>query len=55
MNASCPECDATITLAADAVEGEIVVCPDCQVELEVVSLAPPELALAPVVAEDWAE
>jgi alpha-aminoadipate carrier protein LysW len=55
VNASCPECDATITLAADAVEGEIVTCPDCSVELEVVSIAPPELALAPEVGEDWGE
>ena len=55
MNPNCPECNATITFAADAVEGEIVVCPDCQVELEVVGLAPPELSLAPEVAEDWGE
>ena len=55
VNASCPESDATITFAADAVEGEIVACPDCRVELEVVSLSPPELALAPEVAEDWGE
>jgi alpha-aminoadipate carrier protein LysW len=55
VNANCPECDATITFAADAVEGEIVQCPDCGAELEVVSVAPPELALAPEVAEDWGE
>ena len=55
VNASCPECDATITFAADAVEGEIVACPDCGVELEVVSLAPLKLALAAEVGEDWGE
>jgi alpha-aminoadipate carrier protein LysW len=55
MNASCPECEAAITLAADVVEGEIITCPDCAVELEVVSVNPPELALAPEVGEDWGE
>ena len=55
MTASCPECDATITLAADVVEGEIIVCPDCAAELEVTSVDPVELALAPEVGEDWGE
>jgi alpha-aminoadipate carrier protein LysW len=55
MNATCPECEAEITLSADAVEGEIIVCPDCAAELEVVSVDPPELALAPEVGEDWGE
>ena len=55
MNATCPECESTITLSANAVEGEIVVCPDCAVELEVVALDPPMLGLAPEVGEDWGE
>jgi alpha-aminoadipate/glutamate carrier protein LysW len=55
MNATCPECDAPITLAADVVEGEIIVCPDCAAELEVISVDPAELALAPEVGEDWGE
>ncbi len=55
MNANCPECDVTITLAADAVEGEIITCPDCAAELEIISISPPELALAPEVGEDWGE
>lgn len=55
MNAACPECEATINLASDVVEGEIVICPDCAAELEVVSVNPPELALAPEVGEDWGE
>jgi alpha-aminoadipate carrier protein LysW len=36
-------------------EGEIVPCPDCGAELEVVSVAPVTLALAPEVQEDWGE
>jgi alpha-aminoadipate carrier protein LysW len=55
MTANCPECDATITLGADIVEGEIVVCPDCAAELEVTGLNPLELSLAPEVGEDWGE
>ena len=55
MTATCPECEAEISLPADTVEGEIITCPDCAAELEVVSMTPPELALAPEVGEDWGE
>jgi alpha-aminoadipate/glutamate carrier protein LysW len=55
MTATCPECEASISLAADAVEGEIIVCPDCAAELEIISLDPPTLELAPEVGEDWGE
>ena len=37
---TCPECEATLTIPADAMEGEIVPCPDCGAELEVISVAP---------------
>ena len=52
--ANCPECDAEIGLEG-VVLNEIVVCPDCGVELEVVKLDPPMLELAPMEAEDWGE
>ncbi len=52
---NCPECDATLSLNADLVEGEIVPCPDCGSELEVVSVEPLELVLAPEIEEDWGE
>jgi alpha-aminoadipate carrier protein LysW len=55
LNANCPECDAAITVPNDAVENEIIVCPECAAELEIVSLDPVELALAPEVGEDWGE
>ena len=55
MTANCPECDAAIVLAADTVEGEILVCPDCAAELEVTSMDPIVLTLAPKVGEDWGE
>jgi len=50
----CPECAAKVSLA-DAVQGEILPCPECGADLEVISLAPPELALAPQEEEDWGE
>lgn len=55
QTANCPECDAEITLGADVIEGEIVVCPDCGVDLEVTSLNPVALELAPMEEEDWGE
>ncbi len=55
MNATCPECEAEIAFPAGTVEGEIITCPDCAAELEVVSVEPAELALAPEVGEDWGE
>ncbi len=51
----CPECEAEISLADDTLEGEIVQCPDCGVELEVRSVDPPVLDLAPEEEEDWGE
>jgi alpha-aminoadipate carrier protein LysW len=55
MSTLCPECEATLTLT-DVVQGEIVVCPDCGVDLEVTTVTPVlELTLAPQEAEDWGE
>lgn len=55
MQCECIECAAVITLKPGTVRGEIVVCPDCGVELEVVDTDPPKLALAPEEEEDWGE
>ncbi|HIQ05615.1 MAG TPA: lysine biosynthesis protein LysW [Anaerolineae bacterium] len=52
--ATCPECEGTIELVS-VVQNEIVQCPDCGVELEVVSLDPLLLDLAPEEEEDWGE
>jgi alpha-aminoadipate carrier protein LysW len=55
MSATCPECEANLTLT-NVMEGEIVVCPDCGVDLEVLAVQPTvSLALAPQEAEDWGE
>jgi len=53
--ATCPECDADISLPPDTLEGEIIQCPDCGTELEVRSVDPPVLELAPEEEEDWGE
>jgi alpha-aminoadipate carrier protein LysW len=52
--AECVDCGFDIALVRP-VQGEIVSCPDCGVELEVTRLAPIQLALAPEEAEDWGE
>ena len=45
--AHCPECEALIDLDVDEVEeGEILSCPECGLDLEVVSTNPMELRLA---------
>ena len=55
MNTLCLECEATLPLDADLLAGEIVACPDCGVELEVISVDPLSLDLAPGIEEDWGE
>jgi alpha-aminoadipate carrier protein LysW len=54
VTAQCSECDAEIVLD-NVVQGEIIVCSDCGVDLEVISLDPPTLELAPMEEEDWGE
>ena len=51
----CLECEAEITIEDGAEENEIVVCPDCGVDLEVVSLNPLAVEIAPMEEEDWGE
>lgn len=55
LQAECPECAADVSLPDDVMEGEIVQCAECGVELEVVNLDPPALDLAPEEEEDWGE
>ncbi len=47
----CPECDAEIPEEFEDV-GEIITCPECGVDLEVISLDPVEFDLAPVEDEE---
>lgn len=52
---TCPTCDAVVSVPADVVANELISCPDCGSDLEVVSLNPLTLDLAPDVEEDWGE
>jgi alpha-aminoadipate carrier protein LysW len=50
----CTECGADLEVGG-VVVGEILQCGDCGVELEVLSVEPIELGLAPTEEEDWGE
>jgi alpha-aminoadipate carrier protein LysW len=52
---TCPECEAEITLDAGTESGEIIVCSDCGVDLEIIALDPAAVQLAPMEQEDWGE
>jgi len=52
----CIDCEATIEVPDDAVDGEIVTCSDCGLDLEV-HVSPQGRTLKPllVAKEDWGE
>ncbi|MCI0519147.1 MAG: lysine biosynthesis protein LysW [Chloroflexi bacterium] len=52
---ACPECAAEFEFDADTEQNEIIVCPECGVDLEVISLDPPAVEPAPMEQEDWGE
>jgi alpha-aminoadipate carrier protein LysW len=51
----CPECNADVAVPGGTEVNEILPCADCGAELEVTSLEPLKLELAPEVEEDWGE
>ncbi len=51
----CPECEGEVEIPADAMENELLSCEECGTELEIMSLDPISLELAPEVEEDWGE
>jgi alpha-aminoadipate/glutamate carrier protein LysW len=51
----CPDCMESVPDAPGLRMSSIVVCPACQVELEVIGLDPPGYALAPEIEEDFGE
>lgn len=56
--AVCPECEADIEIDEyDVDKGEIISCPECGVELEVVGLSPLQLDAATPGEDDdeWSE
>lgn len=52
---TCPECAAEIMLEDKIEVGEIIVCSDCGIDLEVTVLNPAAAQLAPMEQEDWGE
>lgn len=52
---ACPECAANVNVAEEPELNEILECGECAGELEVVSVEPLTIALAPEVEEDWGE
>ena len=57
MKARCPECDAEVKIPDDVIIGEIVSCPDCGQELEIVEITNGSVKVkaAEVGGEDWGE
>jgi len=54
--AKCPECGALLDIDEDEVEeGELLTCPECEVELEVVSKTPLEFDIIEPEEEGEAE
>lgn len=54
---NCTECDAKLTVPADAMQGEIITCPDCGSAFELVRTAQGTWDIRPaqVEGEDWGE
>lgn len=55
--AKCPDCEASIAVADDAMLGEILSCPDCGLDLEIrtVESQKVELQKLAIEKEDWGE
>jgi alpha-aminoadipate/glutamate carrier protein LysW len=52
---ACPECAADVNVGTESELNEILECGECAGELEVISVKPLTIALAPEVEEDWGE
>ncbi len=55
---NCAECDGTLAVPSDAIQGEIVSCRDCGASYELVRAMNPELFTirpAELEEEDWGE
>lgn len=53
----CPDCDGEVTLPDDFVDGELLSCPSCGLEIEVKQFADGKIDAQPLVieGEDWGE
>jgi alpha-aminoadipate/glutamate carrier protein LysW len=52
---SCPECGSAVAVGERSRVAQILTCEGCGAELEVLSVDPIALALAPEPEEDWGE
>jgi len=52
----CPDCESAVSVPNDAVDGEIVTCPDCGLDLQVHTTGQTH-SIKPLVLEkeDWGE
>jgi alpha-aminoadipate carrier protein LysW len=50
--AICPECEAVVEDLDYAEKGEVITCPECGVDLEIVDTDPVELELVSELADD---
>lgn len=57
MAAKCPDCNSSIEISDDVIQGEILSCPCCGLELEVVKVNGDSIELQELVieGEDWGE
>lgn len=51
----CPECAGNTPLTRRPLNGEVVRCGECGVELEITCTNPLRVEVAPEVQEDWGE
>lgn len=55
IKAKCLECQGEIILNEDLMAGEVVTCPECSSDFEVLKVKPLKLGPAPEVQEDWGQ
>jgi len=57
MKAKCPDCDAELEVPTDVMQGEILSCPGCGLELEVKEINGESINLQELLieGEDWGE
>jgi len=56
-NGKCPDCDAELEIPEDVMQGEILSCPICGLELEVTQIQGESVELQElgIEGEDWGE
>ena len=56
-NGKCPDCDAELEIPEDVIQGEILSCPSCGLELEATQIQGESVELKElgIEGEDWGE